>query len=393
MKNFFFTISMLFILCVATLHTATAQGYDPEEYYTPDVEVINNLITNNGLQVTPNAPQEWETIIEWDNSAPKRIVSIRVQNMNLTGVASFTGLAHLDYLDCSHNNLTEVLSLSGFRDIYGYYFNYLDCSYNDLTDIDITDCEWIRELNCSHNKLTELSLEKYIYHFDCSYNDLTTLQLPHVGFFDELICSNNKLTELNIHALTIITLDCRNNSLTHVHTDLDGFAMLYADGQEVSLTLYRNRIGTYSRTIPLTNPRFSNSAISYKNGKLTSSNAMLYSTEFTIKYLDQGSYVNEHLSGTMNFTYSEEVEPITAINRTHSNLLNVYHNSLNDILVVECEDFAPITTIIYTMFGNRVLTHTSQGSAEINVSHLPTGVYIVKLETDGKVIKSTKIIK
>ena len=71
--------------------------------------------------------------------------------------------------------------------------------------------------------------------------------------------------------------------------------------------------------------------------------------------------------------------------------INIYPNPTKDIFVIECENFSTIT--IYDMLGKEVLNQIGNGKSEINVSHLPKGIYNVRVVSEDKIIGNSKIMK
>ena len=71
--------------------------------------------------------------------------------------------------------------------------------------------------------------------------------------------------------------------------------------------------------------------------------------------------------------------------------IRVYPNPTNDKFLVV---FNGITTIkLYDMLGREVLAQTAEGKTEININHLPKGVYSVLIISDDRVIGNSKIVK
>jgi hypothetical protein len=71
--------------------------------------------------------------------------------------------------------------------------------------------------------------------------------------------------------------------------------------------------------------------------------------------------------------------------------INIYPNPTKDKLWIDCENFSTIA--LYDMLGKEVLNQKINGKSEVNISHLPKGIYIVKVLSDEKVIGSSKIMK
>ena len=71
--------------------------------------------------------------------------------------------------------------------------------------------------------------------------------------------------------------------------------------------------------------------------------------------------------------------------------LQIYPNPSSDKFVVEFDRIVSIK--LYDMLGKEVLTQTADGKTEINISHLPKGIYNVSVLSEGKIIGNGKIVK
>jgi hypothetical protein len=80
---------------------------------------------------------------------------------------------------------------------------------------------------------------------------------------------------------------------------------------------------------------------------------------------------------------SEIVQNITNI--------NIYPNPMIDKFVIDCENYCTIT--LYDMLGKEVLNQDINGKSEININHLPKGIYNVRVVSGNKVVGNSKIIK
>ena len=295
-------------LGAAALQTTQAQTYDPLA-----VQRINDLITNNGLQATYNAPETWQ-FVAWNDETPKQLIRVGLLNNKITGDASFAGLTRLYRIWCYNNTLTK-LDLTNCTAL-----EELQASFNRLTQIVLTNCINLQALVCDNNNLTELDLTCCIKleGLTCDKNQLRKLDLPNcmqLGIY----CANNKLTELNLKTcVQIVDLNCYKNCLTEL--DLSRFNNLYdfeGYGQSVSLTMFENEIGEYTHSILLNNPNFGENAISYWDGILKSVDTTVTSTSFTVKTIGK----DFQLSGTMNFDYTK-----VGVNEKEKVQLKVYPN-------------------------------------------------------------------
>lgn len=71
--------------------------------------------------------------------------------------------------------------------------------------------------------------------------------------------------------------------------------------------------------------------------------------------------------------------------------VEIYPNPTNDKFTVEFDGIATIK--LYDMLGKEVLTQTTNGKTEININHLPKGIYNIQLFSEGKVVGNGKIVK
>jgi len=72
-------------------------------------------------------------------------------------------------------------------------------------------------------------------------------------------------------------------------------------------------------------------------------------------------------------------------------LLKVYPNPTTNIFFVDYEGFVQVR--IFDMLGKEILTQNTIGKTEINISHLPKGIYNVSILSEGKIIGNSKIMK
>jgi len=72
---------------------------------------------------------------------------IDISNKNIIGILNLKQFTNLEKLDCSHNNITQLINLSN-------KLKYLNCSYNKI--IKITKLPDLIGFNCSHNPICQL---------------------------------------------------------------------------------------------------------------------------------------------------------------------------------------------------------------------------------------------
>ena len=183
-----------------------------------------------------------------------------------------------------------------------------------------------------------------------------------------------QLQSLNLAYCSLINIDLSNC------TQLITFYGYY---QKVSLTLYENETGGYTHSILLNNPTFGNSAISYSDGVLKSTDNTVTSTSFTVQTNKEGF----GLSGTMNFNYSKPQE---------KEQLKVYPNPTMGELTITNYELQVTNVDVFDITGRKQKAesrrHNDESEIVLDISHLKAGIYLVKIFTDqGEIVK--KIIK
>ena len=354
---------------IMTIPPLVAQTYDPYA-----VQVINNLIANNGLQATPDAPETWGDFAWWNDETPKQIISLGCRLM--TGAASFAGLTTLQGLSVYGSKLTK-LDVTNCTQLKG-----LDCEMNQLTELDLTNCAQLETIACAGNKLTKLDLTSctQLRLLSCQLNYLIELDLTNCTQLQELLCYTNHLIKIDL-------------------TGLDKLPSIDAGNQRPpQITLYENEVGEYTQTISLNNPTFNNSAISYSDGILKSTNNTVASTYFTVQTIGK----DFQLDGTMNFNYKVGINPQEKVE------LNIYPNPTTGELRIENGEWRMEngewriengelkmkSVEVYDIYGRKLQSKIVNLKSKIvmDISEYPAGIYFLQIRTEqGEVVK--KVVK
>jgi len=354
------------------------------EIYDPhDLQVINNLIANNGLGASPNQPLIWD-FATWNDELPKQITELYFPSFvtgwpyMVWGDVQLAGLTALKKLTCYYSPKKSQLSNPKEGETI---------QDRTITKLNLENCTSLQTLNCWMNeKLSEIILTKcsQLHSLDfCSCN-LTKIDLSDCTQLKELECIGNRLIDLDVSKCSLLEkLWCYDNHLTKLDlTGLNNLKSYYGSWQNVSLTLVKNEANEYTHSILLNNPTFGNDEISYWDNILKSIDNTVASTSFTVQTGKQGF----ELSGTMSFTYSD-----VGVKTQEKIGLKVYPNPVSDILFIESENFNTIK--LYDMLGRKILAQSVNDKTEINISHLPNGIYIVAVFSEGKLMGNSKIIK
>jgi len=349
---------ILLICFLAFSFNVKAQTYDPYA-----VQLINNLIANNGLQATPDAPETWFGVFTgWNDEIPKQLTHFTVEYGGLTGEISFTGLQSLIHFNCGFNSITK-LDLSNNPQLLRVWAHY-----NQLTEINLTNCNQLQQLSLDENKLTKLELpnSNQKLSLSCPENNLSELNLSNCKFFSTILCYENNLTNLDLTGL-----------------DIQGFS---GRDQRVSLTLIKNETNEYTCSILLNSPIFEHSAISYYDGILKNIDKNVWYTDFTVQTNHEGC----ELSGTMRFTYSD----VGIITPQKKEKIKVYPNPTTGELTMDNGQLTIGNVEVFDIYGRKQFSILNPQSSikKINISHLTTGIYFIKITTEQGVI-TKKVIK
>jgi hypothetical protein len=242
------------------------------------------------------------------------------------------------------------------------------CHYNQLTEVNLTNCNQLQQLRLNENKLTKLELpnSNQVLYLSCPGNNLSELNLSNCKYFSTILCNENNLTNLDLTGLVI-----------------QGFS---GHDQRASLSLIKNEANEYTCSILLNSPTFAYSAISYYDGILKSIDNKVLKTDYTV----QTNNKDFELSGTMYFTYSN-----VGVNTQDKIEVLVYPNPTTGELTITNYELQITNIEIFDIYGRKIsFNHLINTSSHhlINISHLQTGIYFIKVQTEqGEVVE--KIIK
>jgi len=246
---------LILVLVLALLPLVACEMKEVTTTYNPgDIAVINKIIDKNGLnweKATPAdgsyVPESWAGNlaeeysagidyfgIEWSvDEINKRITTLYISDLGLTGKLDVTGLTALKWFWCDGNQLAEI-RVSGLASL-----KTLFCYGNQLTALDLSGLTALETLSCDDNQLTSLDLSglTLLTWLDCSGNQLTELNLSGLMALTNLYCSYNQLSWLDVSGLTALkSLHCSNNQLTKL--DVSGLTALE------SLSCFSNQLAT-----------------------------------------------------------------------------------------------------------------------------------------------------
>ncbi|GAB6975434.1 hypothetical protein JCM15124A_03410 [Prevotella falsenii] len=298
---------------------------------------------------------------------------------NVTGVDASNN-AKLQVLICN-NDAISSLNVSGNTGLIGLY-----CVGNKLTTLDISKNLNMQNLYCYENSLATLDVSKNtnLAYLDCHSNKLTELDLSHNLKLASLNCRSNKLTALDVsNNEELEWLYCFENSLTNLDVNNNlKLNSLYCYGNKFTSAALDNLYCSLpdrkgEAIIGLMQPLL-NSSSPDKATVLATNGSNAANKNWLMSYYEDDSEITG-FTGTHKCTDGiDQTEEATSD-------FTVYPNPVKDVLKITSDK--PIHSIrIYNASGEELLHATDTNS--INVSHLPTGIYMVYV--DGKV---TRIIK
>lgn len=286
----------------------------------------------------------------------------------------------LTKLLCANNKLAALDASNNTK------LEQLYCFGNSLPQLDLKTNTYLSSLYCNENSLTSLDMSKNarLTFVNCRKNKLTLLDVTHNAELMGLIGDNNSISSLDVSkSLHLTSLFCSENSLASLDISKNTqLKYLVCYGNNLSTVVLDDiycalpdRKGKFSGVI-----RPSLNASSSENTKVIATNGSnATSKNWKVQYYESDTDIT-------GFTGTHQCGGGTDIDNTKNNpSLIIYPNPVKDILHISSDK--PMHSIrIYNMYGTEVLQTVDTNC--INVSHLPTGIYMV--HADNKIVRIIK---
>lgn len=286
----------------------------------------------------------------------------------------------LTKLLCANNKLVALDASNNTK------LEQLYCFGNSLPQLDLKTNTYLSSLYCNENSLTSLDMSKNarLTFVNCRKNKLTLLDVTHNAELMGLIGDNNSISSLDVSkSLHLTSLFCSENSLASLDISKNTqLKYLVCHGNNLSTVVLDDiycalpdRKGKFSGVI-----RPSLNASSSENTKVIATNGSnATSKNWKVQYYESDTDIT-------GFTGTHQCGGGTDIDNTKNNpSLIIYPNPVKDILHISSDK--PMHSIrIYNMYGTEVLQTVDTNC--INVSHLPTGIYMV--HADNKIVRIIK---
>ena len=391
------------LLCGIAIWAASfaAVSVQAQTYNVGDIAVINNIIANNGLNWTPANPADgsyipsnWVSCFWTSGASNKRITILDIHNKSLNGMLNVSGLENLQDLSCGFNQLTDI-NVSGLGNL-----QTLSCPNNQLTTLNVLGLKNLRGLNCQNNQLTKLDLSGLNLSIGFVGNN-QSVSLTMVGNGTNytaaiLLNSPNPATFAAGVTYNSGTLTSTSNTIAsspfEVQTGLTGFT-LSGKFNFTYLELYTVTFAGIEISIP--------SQPILEGGKVSKpADPIRAGYDFGGWFTDSGTFLKE-----WNFATDVVTQDTTLVAKwtektgistiTNDELrMTVFPNPTSGKIVFSGQ-LLDVSIKIYDIVGKMQESRISEiGQSEIilDISHLPSGIYFVKLKTD-KGIVTQKIVK
>ena len=286
----------------------------------------------------------------------------------------------LTKLLCANNKLVALDASNNTK------LEQLYCFGNSLPQLDLKTNTYLSSLYCNENSLTSLDMSQNarLTFVNCRKNKLTLLDVTHNAELMGLIGDNNSISSLDVSkSVHLTSLFCSENSLASLDISKNTqLKYLVCYGNNLSTVVLDDiycalpdRKGEFSGVI-----RPSLNASSSENTKVIATNGSnATSKNWKVQYYESDTDIT-------GFTGTHQCGGGTDIDNTKNNpSLIIYPNPVKDILHISSDK--PMHSIrIYNMYGTEVLQTVDTNC--INVSHLPTGIYMV--HADNKIVRIIK---
>ncbi len=327
-----------------------------------------------------------------DDNFEQALIDLGYDNI-LDDYVATNSINSITNLSVSNKNITDLTGIEDFVAL-----TVLHCANNQLSSLNLTQNTVLEELNCNYNQITALNLsqntslailrahDNQINNIDLSANTaLTELSIGKNLLSSIDLSTNLNLTVLGISYNLFTAIDVSlNNLLEVVHCHFNSFSSLDFSANTSLIALYCNN------NPPLTdldmrngnNTNITDNAImTHGNPNLTCINVddAAWSTANWTTYVDVHSSYSENCTLSVNQFNLE-------------NAFNIYPNPVKEQFTIQNDAGYVIDAIsIYTILG-KLIYKSKDIQNTIDVSTLSNGMYLIKLNSNNKIITKKIII-
>lgn len=384
-----------------------------------DTAPINGSVLTSNINFLTNLDVSYSNISNLSGIEDfTALLELTVSNNLLTNI-DISQNTNLVRLDIDFNQLTNIdvtnnVSLEG-----------LFCDNNLITSLDVTQNTLLEGLTCFANQLTSLDVTQNtaLTYFKCGENQLTSLDVTNNNLLERFYCNENQLTSLDVTQNTILKwLRCEHNQLSSIDvtqninlleihiwenqlTNIDvrqNLALEYLGCGENQLTNLNVAVNSNIRHVECENNNLF--CLNIKNGNNHNWTMRPYTfnnPNLTCIEVDDVVYANTNSAdwslGIDSWTsYSENCTNscLVGLKENDLPLLSIYPNPTNGSITIDLEEMkSNIHLRLTNALGQVVLAEDYKSVNHINFDlDVPVGLYLLQLESDGKII-TKKIIK
>ena len=267
--------------------------------------------------------------------------------------------------------------------------NSVTIDVNNDGKIELNEALAIAKLNVESSGIHDLTgIENFLNlsFLICDNNNLTSLDVSNLLNLDVLFFQNNQIVSVDVNGLTNLRqLGCGNNKLTSINvSNLANLKVLWCNGNELSVINVNNLNNLsyldFTDNTPLTAAYLkTNMGIGYLEGFQGLPN---------LQYVCiRESEVIEVQNQIILLGYNCTVDSSCLLSSNDFGILKdfvLYPNPVENILNIETKNNFGIESVsIYNMLGQlKMNIPKTQLMINIDVSHLPSGNYIIKMDTE-----------
>lgn len=300
------------------------------------------------------------------------VMVLNVSSMQISDLTGIEDFASLERLSCIYNSLTE-LDVSHNQNL-----KILGCYANQLTSLTLNNPE-LEELYAFENFLTEIDVSgsPLLEYLDVDNNRIQNLDVSQNHLLSVLNCSGNFLSELDLWENTeIISLRCGYNNLITLDFSNNPNLLSISTAFNPYLEFFDMRNGN-------------NEAIGTFNSYGTNDLQCILVDDASADYLEDWS--------TDTFTHfvnnEQECDDLDVENTFNQELI-FYPNPVKNKFTIENPDLKIISIKVSDASGKLIINQViSTKQTQIDFIHLPSGIYFVSFEENGKILKTEKVIK
>lgn len=324
----------------------------------PDPNFKNELVSNSSINTNLDSEISFAEAV-----AVNGLVVDSANISDLTGIEAFVNIS---WLDCSYNNLTNLdLTSNSFLEI-------IFAEGNQIATLDINNLVQLTNLSINNNLLSSINLSTNINltNISVAQNSLSSIDLSNNLRLYDLSVFNNPLTSLNLTANDSLGMfTCANTLIDSI--DLSQNINLWIIGVSDNVNL---------------------NYLNIKNGLLWGLlylNATNNPNLSCIEVDDVGIANTRDNNGWIkdaSAVYSTDCSTISIeenINKKYE--MQIYPNPTNNLVTVQLAELPSNGMVnIKDVLGKTLLQQKITSiNTEINVNHLPKGIYYVELVDDS----------